>query len=80
MSTPDQTAYLIECIEKLERENKLMLDNLTATQTRCTELINLVRKQTPIDIQNYAQQILNGTSRSYVQDAEILARYILGPK
>ena len=63
-----------------DEDYKLMLDNLSATQARCSQLINLVRQQTPIDIQNYAQQILNGTSRSYVQDAEILARYILGPK
>lgn len=31
---------LLEIIARLERDNRQLNDNLTATQTRCTELLN----------------------------------------
>lgn len=64
-------------LERLIKDREHMFDNLTQTQTRCSELIQRSRFQPPDDVAKAARAILSHSTKSYVEDAALLAKWIL---
>ncbi|MHB8107656.1 MAG: hypothetical protein ACYDH4_09575 [Candidatus Cryosericum sp.] len=85
-----EAASLLETIRILSNEREAMLQNLAATQKRCTELLNRYRIQTPDEVTERTSKVLEpltwledlpaGPFRTWVENARFVARWVMEAK